>query len=258
MKYKVSEKKIYTTTDYDLFVFPDWNRDVSNARVVKMVESISKVGWLPQPVLVNENFEVIDGQSRVKALQALGKPVEFCIQKGIGRIECQMMNLFQKNWTIKNFIDSYAADGNEDYVWLREMLVRYKDLTSSIVQAIAVGKGKVYSRDSAAVIQEGRFSLNGLEKAQAEKTMFFLSRFVETVEYLGGRKDKFYIAMMFLYGLHGIDTERLCTVVNNAKYDGLVACATAEGWLQQIEDLYNRKLSKTKRVDFIHEYKKAV
>ena len=60
MKYKVSEKKIYTTTDYSIFIFTDWNRDVSNSRVVKMVESITKVGWLPQPVLVNEKMEIIE------------------------------------------------------------------------------------------------------------------------------------------------------------------------------------------------------
>lgn len=257
MKYKVSEKKIYTTTDYSIFIFTDWNRDVSNSRVVKMVESITKVGWLPQPVLVNEKMEIIDGQSRVKALEALGMPVEFCIQKGIGRAECQMMNLFQKNWTVMNFINSYAADGNEDYIWLREMLVRYKDLTSSIVQAIAVGGGTHYAQNNASVIQEGRLSLNDFEKIRAEKTMFYLSRFVETIEVLGGRKDKFYIAIMFLYTLDGIDTERLCLIVNNSRYDGLVACSTIEGWLQQFENLYNKRLSKSNRIDFMHEYKEA-
>ena len=256
-KYAVSEKKIYTTTNYDIFVFTDWNREISNARVVKMVESITKVGWLPQPVLVNEKFEVIDGQSRVKALQALGMPVEFCIREGIGRTECQMLNLFQKNWTTKNYIDSYASEGNENYVWLREMMVRYKILTASIIQAIAVGKGCEISGASAAIIQEGELTLNSVEKAEAEKTMFYLSRFSETAEHLGGRKDKFYSAVIFLYRLDGIDKERLCLVVNNARYDGMVCAGTVEGWLQQFEILYNRKLHKPNQVDFMHEYKIA-
>lgn len=43
-----AKTNIYETTDYNLFVFPEWNRDVSNARVVKMIESINTVGWLEQ------------------------------------------------------------------------------------------------------------------------------------------------------------------------------------------------------------------
>lgn len=258
MKYKVSERKIYTTTDYDMFVFTEWNRDVSNARVVKMVESIKRVGWLPQPVLVNENFEVCDGQSRVKALEALGMPVEFCIQKGIGRVECQMMNLFQKNWATKDFIDSYASDGNKNYIWLREMFVRYKILTPSVVQSIAVGKNyRLCAGNITAIIQEGKLDLSDSEKIKAEKALFYLSRFAETAEYLGGRKDTFYSALFFLYQLEDIDKERLVTVINNARYDGLVASSIIEGWLNQFELLYNKKLLKSNRVDFVHEYKIA-
>ena len=258
-KYSVSERKIYTTTNYDLFVFTDWNRDISNARVVLMVESITKVGWLPQPVLVNERFEVIDGQSRIKALEQCGLPVEFCIMEGIGRVECQMLNLFQKNWTTKNYIDSYASDGNDNYIWLRDMLVKYKVLTPSVVQSTIVRKGNanIMAGQITKIIHEGRVSVSLSERAKIEKLLFYLSRFAETGEYLGGRKDTFYSALTFLYNLDGIDRERLCDVVNNARYDGMVSSGTVEGWLQQFEVLYNRNLRKANKIDAVHEYKVA-
>lgn len=258
-KYTVSERKIYTTTNYDLFVFTDWNRDISNARVVLMVESITKVGWLPQPVLVNERFEVIDGQSRVKALEQCGLPVEFCIMEGIGRVECQMLNLFQKNWTTKNYIDSYVADGDENYIWLREMLVKYKDLTTSVVLGVAVGKGKTRCMGGQvnSVIQEGNLKLSEAEKRHIDRVLFYLSRFAETVNYLGGRKDTFYSALMFLYNLDVVDKEMLCEKVNNARYDGLVSSGTPEGWLTQFEEVYNKGLRKERKIDAVHEYKIA-
>lgn len=258
-RYSISEKKIYTTTNYDIFVFTDWNRDISNARVVMMVESITKVGWLPQPVLVNEKFEVIDGQSRVKALEQLGMPVEFIIMPGIGRTECQMLNLFQKNWSTKNYIDSYVADNNENYIWLRDIIVRYKVLTTSTILGITVGKGKTrcMGGQSNIVVNEGKLSLTAEEKAHVEKVLFYLSRFADTANYLGGRKDNFYSAIMFMYQLEEIDRERLCQVVNNARYDGIISSGTVEGWLQQIEVLYNKNLRKDSKIDVVHEYKIA-
>lgn len=257
--YSVSERKIYTTTNYDLFVFTNWNRNISNARVVMMVESITKVGWLPQPVLVNEKYEVIDGQSRVKALEQLGLPVEFCIMPGIGRRECQMLNLFQKNWTTKNYIDSYASDGNENYIWLKEMLERYKELTPSVVESVVVGKGKTRCMGGQAnsVIHEGTLQLDEFEKIYVDKVLFYFSRFAETINYLGGRKDTFFSALMFMYNLNSIDKEVLCEKVNNARYDGLVSSGTPEGWLTQLEEIYNKGLRKEKKIDAIHEYKIA-
>lgn len=259
MKYKVSEKKIYTTTDYDMFVFTDWNRNVSNSRVVMMVESITKVGWLPQPILVNEKFEIIDGQSRVMALKHLGMPVEFIIMPGIGRKECQALNLFQRNWTTKNYIDSYVADNNDNYIWLKDMISRYKNLTPSVIIGVAVGKGltRAMAGQSAIIVNDGRFKLSTSERAYVETILFHLSRFSETIEYIGGRKETFYSAIMFLYQLKELDQERICKVVNDARYDGLVCSGTVEGWLQQIETLYNKNLRKGNKVDIVHEYKIA-
>lgn len=260
MKYTKSAETIYTTTDYDGFVFTDWNRDVSNARVVKMVESIKKVGWLPEPVMVNEKFEVIDGQSRVKALEKLGMPVQFCIRKGVGRKECQALNLFQKNWTTRDYINSYIADGNDNYIWLKDMLEKYSALTPQIVQSCVASKGKAKHMNGGAItykITSGTLKLNFFERTYVEDELFYLSRFTNINRVVGGRKDVFYAALVFIYRLDGIDKERVCKVLNNACYDGIVASGTIEGWLQQIESLYNSRLKKRNQYDLMHEYKVA-
>ena len=259
MKFTKSEKTIYTTQNYDLFIFPDWNRDIAIPRVTKMVESIKKVGWLPQPALVNEKFEVIDGQSRIKALEYLKMPVEFIIMPGIGREECQNLNRFQKNWTTRDFIDSYISEGNENYIWLKEMLSRYKVLTANVVMAIARAKGEAWSvpngsRDS---ITDGSLCLTNEEKNHVENVFFYLSRFSDTANFLGGRKDVFYSAVLFMSMIDGVDKERLCAVVNNARFDGMVSSGTVEGWLQQLEFFYNKKLRKDNKVDVVHRYRVA-
>lgn len=260
MKYVESKDKIYETTDYEKFVFPEWNRGVSNARIVKMVESIKTFGWLPEPVLVNEKLEVIDGQSRIKALEKLNMPVQFCIKQGVSRKECQALNLFQKNWTTNDYINSYIADGNENYIWLKEMLQKFHTLSATIVQIVAVYKNKPGCMNGGGYVDKitsGKLVVSPKDRIETENLLFYLSRFADTIDYLGGRKDTFYTALSFMYYLDDVDNERVCTVVNNARYDGLVTSGTVEGWLQQIESLYNKKLAKKNKVDIIHEYKVA-
>lgn len=260
MKYKASEKKIYVTTNYDMFKALIGNRDVKNGRVVKTMESIQEFGWLTEPILVNENFEVIDGQGRLEALRRLEMPIEFIIERGIGIKECQGLNHYQKNWSTMDYIDSFIAAGNENYVWLKSMINKYKRLTNSVIFSIAASGGRsstIGANDYFVALENGTFKVSEQGRVDAEEAMFYLSRFIETAAHLGGRKDKLYSAIMFLYLLDGIDKERLCRTVNNGRYDGMVASSTVEGYLQQFEILYNKGLTKAKRVDMMHEYKIA-
>lgn len=94
--------QIYQTTDYSKFKRLKGNRDVKNAK--KIVDSINDVGYVLSPILVNEKMEVIDGQNRLDALVKLDMPVVYMMQEGIGRKECQALNINQTNWTTEQFI----------------------------------------------------------------------------------------------------------------------------------------------------------
>ena len=52
--------KIYETTDYNRFRYIEGNRKVNHAK--KIVQSIQAIGRLMKPVLINERWEIIDGQ----------------------------------------------------------------------------------------------------------------------------------------------------------------------------------------------------
>ena len=258
--YKESKKKIYVTTDYNVFKELEGNRPVKNGRAFKAMESIQQYGWLTNPILVNENMEVIDGQGRLEALRRLEMPVEFVIQNGIGIKECQGLNRYQKNWSTMDYIDSYIADGNDNYIWLKKMIHNYKGLTNSVVYSVATSGGSsssIGATDHFKLLESGSMRVSESGRKKADDALFYLSRFIDTASHLGGRKDKFYSAIMFLYLLDGVDDERLCTVVNNSRYDGMVSSSTVEGYLQQFEILYNKGLTKAKRVDVMHEYKIA-
>lgn len=76
--------KVKFTTDYKMFRTMPENRIVKQARVAKIIMSFRKVGYIPIPIVVNERYEVIDGQGRLSACQQLGIPVSYMVIPGIG------------------------------------------------------------------------------------------------------------------------------------------------------------------------------
>lgn len=259
MNYKNSGEIIYQTKDYKGFIFTDWNRGVGNARVARMVESIKTFGWLPEPVLVNEKFEIIDGQSRVKALEKCGLPVQFVIKRNIGQEECQALNRFQKNWGTLDYISSYASLNNDDYMWLKSLIQDYKSLGVSVVCMVAVS-GQVNICDCgsyAKVISSGLLKVPKEKRTEIEDACFYLTRFLDVIKKLKGRRDRFFYAINFLYRLESVDNERLCRVVNSARYDIKSPPGTVEGWLEMFDELYNQNRRKADHIDFQHEYRFA-
>lgn len=124
MGIKVSDKVIYETHDYDMFSQLLGNRDPRQEKAI--VESIEKVGYIFDPILCNEHYEIIDGQNRLEALRKLGLPVYFSVERGIGISECRQMNIGRTNWSIEDYINSYAEIGNVDYRRLATLLRTYK------------------------------------------------------------------------------------------------------------------------------------
>lgn len=114
---------IYVTNDYDKFKRLEGNRDVKTAK--KVLDSINAVGYVLSPILVNEKFEIIDGQHRLEALKKLNLPVYYIMQPGIGEEECKYLNTGQTNWTTMDYIQSYSEKGIKDYLRLSSLLLEF-------------------------------------------------------------------------------------------------------------------------------------
>ena len=74
MNYVKSSEEMFRTTDYDAFKRVLGNRKVLEDRVSKILASFDKIGYIPVPIIVNEKFEVIDGQGRLEACKRRGLP----------------------------------------------------------------------------------------------------------------------------------------------------------------------------------------
>ena len=114
-----------TTTDYSIFKRLPGNRDVSDIRVNKIQESIQTIGWVSNPIIVNENMEVIDGQGRLEALKRMLMPVEYCVIPGANIRHCRVMNDVNTPWYSKEYIRSFAETGDEGYKLLWQLMDQF-------------------------------------------------------------------------------------------------------------------------------------
>jgi hypothetical protein len=67
---------IQVTSDYDQFVIMEANREQNRGHIEAIKAAFGEMGNLTrvQPILVNERFEIIDGQHRFIACKELGEP----------------------------------------------------------------------------------------------------------------------------------------------------------------------------------------
>jgi|TARA_B100000900_G_C20556596_1_gene707091 hypothetical protein len=93
-------EKILTTKNYNDFTFFKGNREVVSSRVKELAESIKKHGLI-NPIVVNQNMEIIDGQHRKEACLFLQVPLRYTIHNVDGSKLLDLVrdiNSVQKNW----------------------------------------------------------------------------------------------------------------------------------------------------------------
>jgi ParB-like chromosome segregation protein Spo0J len=64
-------EKIFETRDYGMFKRLKGNRDITTNRVAIIKASIENIGYISNPIICNENMEIIDGQGRYEACKEL-------------------------------------------------------------------------------------------------------------------------------------------------------------------------------------------
>lgn len=128
--------EIKITTNYSMFKTLTGNRDVTPSRVKKIKDSIESHGYFTNPIIVNEKYEVVDGQGRLEALRQLEMPVEYLVVPGLKIQQGRIYNSVGETWDIKDFIKSYASTGIESYQFLLELINQYKVHHLIVLRAI--------------------------------------------------------------------------------------------------------------------------
>lgn len=240
---------VYVTRDYGIFKRLVGNRDIPESRISKIVESIQTIGWIHNPIIVNEKMEVIDGQGRLTALQRLKMPVEYIIAEGAGNKECVYMNMNMVNWKLPDFIKSYAEQGNENYQRLLSLMEKYADGNLNIIFTAIYRISKAKTRE----IKSGILQLTEEQYEAAIPRLEYIKPILEEIDdkKLPGSVTTLMQTLIYYYDYPEVDKERLKYSVEKYIYN-------ATPWVlntdceKEVENCYNYALSLEKKLSIAY------
>lgn len=203
MKDKVT---IYWTTDYSKFKLVKGNQPMREDKVKKLIKALKKDSFIEDfPILVNEKFEIIDGQHRFWALKQLGYPVAYRISKRKYTLKNIIdINQEQDKWPMRAFLSSNCDLGNKNYVRLINDMEEY-GITPSVVSQI------IYNHTDHKKIRNGSLKYSEVDSLELKIFMDELEIFNQYSFY----KDwRFIRGLVYVRGKDEYDHEKMSNQIN--------------------------------------------
>ena len=240
--------KVYKTNNLSMFKQIDGNRIPNLQHVKRLAESIRVYGMKCNPILVNEKMQVIDGQHRVMAAKEAESFVYYIVVDGYSLNEVHTLNLNQKNWAKKDFMEGYADMGIESYITLKDFVEKNEDYTFNdcigLCQNTASGGSRTLTGQTrgnrldgnAQIFEQGTWKYGNINLAQ---DMANKIRMIKPY-YLGYNKSTFVGTMITLFNNSNFDFNEFMHKLR-LQPTALVDCANREQYKTLIEDIYNYK-----------------
>ena len=234
------------TTDYSIFKYLKDNREINRSHVNRLIESIQEENLLQiNPILVNKEMEIIDGQHRLEACKLLEIPVHY---KVVDDVSHKALCLLQTSntWKIGDYLKFHAAT-KDSYVKVIDLIQKY-EITPSLATSIMTFFSKEYSvyglYKMKRLFNEGKFDQ---EKVDWEKLYDFFDyhvKFKEIFEKYNVRPITIYTSDSCIYALakfltkHDIDRKEFLEKVEMQWYS-LRPVGRAVAYYEDFINLYN-------------------
>ena len=241
---------VQKTSDYSKFRMLKGNRDVSPERVAKIIKSIKNVGYVINPIIVNEKMQVIDGQGRLQALLELKMPVYYLVVPHTGIKECISMNIYQEKWSTIDYVKSYAKRGSSDYKTLLEAITEfYPNIPIGIIVTTCAGSVNNVSTEK---VFKGDFQMG---RANWKDALRYLDKYTPYKNQISGSWANLTKVLLFAYDVPEIDEDIMYKqfIKNVPKITGIGSIVDA---LNALESVYNSR--KREKVYFRPLYDKRV
>lgn len=240
----------YRTHDYSIFKRLEGNRAVLASRVSKILNSINASGYIFNPIVVNELYQIIDGQGRFEALKSLDMPIDFVISEGAGLLECVALNSSGTIWTLGDYIDSYCELNLPDYQRLKKIILCYPTLPERIVINTVNGTSATPSN----YIKNGDFKVSEQQVTSAIEDLDLINKIYPALKKISGGPGYYPYAIAFAKRCNA-DEERLLLTMLRAELDSAPSVRKA---LDNVSDIYNWKLrDQAKRIYLYSLYEKT-
>lgn len=154
---------VKSTNSYGQFKIVNSNREVNATHVKKLKRAIASKNMLRlNPIVVNDNMEVIDGQHRLAAAKQLGLPIYYIQEKSVDRNDIANLNTNKKNWNIMDYVNFYAVEKYPDYVSFCKLCNEHPNFKTTWLQILCTSNGKRKTPN----LKEGQIDISNIDTAR--------------------------------------------------------------------------------------------
>lgn len=236
------ENLVQSSNNYDQFVLLSNNRDQNRGHIEAIKSAFAEMGNLTrvQPILVNERYEIIDGQHRFIAAKELNEPIFFTMQPGLSVADARNMNILHRAWRLDDFVKSYAESGDTNYQKYLQLKEDY-GFSHSIIMTYTTGSEK---RGAFAAFRRGEFVATDMAAARAR-----LDKLTEAAAITKYGRDKFF-AYAYLKAMEvpGFDQQRMLRKLAQTAEQLVRRFGQTSEYLRALEEVYNYQITETNRL----------
>jgi hypothetical protein len=228
-----------STTNYSMFKEFSSNREIDEKHVRKLVREIQNRNLLAvNPILVDHNMHVVDGQHRLEAAKVLGVPI-FYIVGDVRRDDISKINSNQKNWGLMDYLNYYTIEGKKAYLQISNLINHYPRITHSALVALSDPE-LTRSSDK---IKNGLLDTGNIEFAR--QVCEVIMHLHELYGYEFVFDSKFPLALGSAMDNENFDLGTMYEKIAISPRS-FVRCHSSKEYKKMIEEIYNYKVSKNK------------
>lgn len=221
------------------------------AHARRLEKSFSKRQLL-SPIIVNEHYQIIDGQHRFTVCKKLGLPIFYMIVEGYGLDEVQILNTNSSNWKKTDYLNAYCDLRYPEYLKFRRFMQQYPDFGFQACEMLLAHKtlvrkgeqSKEYITETNSkgyvgfrTFEEGEFVCIDYDKScdMADKIMN-IKQFAPNVL----NRKAFIAALIQLFKNDNFDWDEFMNKLQQQP-TSLIECVNVTQYKSLIEDIYNWK-----------------
>lgn len=225
---------------YSKFTFISGNRGVSEVHIDKLVAMITAdEDWLMfNPITVDSNLRVLDGQHRLIAAQKANVHIWYNIRSRKTSLEVvARINDCQKSWKPEDFVFMYLTLGNVHYKAFWEFYNGY---------GLSPSTGLIlFGNQSMKSLRDGTLKIIDILRAEEiADALMDVKKYVLFADY-----NRFANAFVRVFENKEYNHKRMLTKLRQRK-DVIRKLATVEDYMRMLEDIYNHKLPITDKIRF--------
>ena len=246
------KNKYFETTDYSKFKKARGNRPVDEAHVNQLKKLIADKD-LHDPIRVNKNMEVIDGQHTLQARKELDLVVPYIIINSDDPLDVARLNTGRKNWSMEAYLNHHCARNKMDYKICKSKMNQYGINVAEAV-VLLLKQCSLWNRISTD-FKTGKFSIpaGGIENCDkiGSKLMHLKKYFLGMDDTKRRLKRSMVIAYMIAERYPEFDYKRFKTACAS-KSSWFLSGTSTKDYIIIIERIYNsgRSKKKIKLLDF--------